>query len=48
MPFLIRPYRRFLVNCAVTYQAGLFVKVPAGLQFGWWGKLHEGLSRLVF
>ena len=24
MPFLIRPLRRFPVQCAVTYNAGLF------------------------
>ena len=24
MPFVLRPYRRFLVHCAVTYNAGPF------------------------
>ena len=28
MPFTIRPHRRFLVQCVVTYNADLFLKVP--------------------
>jgi hypothetical protein len=28
MPVLIRPYRRFPVYCAVTYNAGRFLKLP--------------------
>jgi surface-adhesin protein E len=28
MPFTIRPYRRFLVYCGVTYNAGPFLKPP--------------------
>ena len=28
MPFSIRPFRRFPVRCAVTYNAGPFIKLP--------------------
>ena len=28
MPFSIRPYRRFPVQCSVTYNAGPFIKIP--------------------
>ena len=28
MPFTIRPFRRFPVQCAVTYNAGPFLKMP--------------------
>ena len=28
MPFSIRPFRRFPVECAVTYNAGPFIKLP--------------------
>lgn len=28
MPFAIRPYRRFPVQCSVTYNAGPFLKLP--------------------
>ena len=28
MPFSIRPFRRFPVHCAVTYNARLFLKLP--------------------
>jgi hypothetical protein len=28
MPFLIHPFRRFPVQCAVTYNAGPFLKLP--------------------
>jgi hypothetical protein len=28
MPLTIRPYRRFPVQCSVTYNAGLFLKLP--------------------
>ena len=28
MPFTIRPFRRFPVRCAITYNAGLFLKLP--------------------
>ena len=30
MPFSILPYRRFPVQCLVTYNAGLFIKLPLG------------------
>lgn len=30
MPFVLSPYRRFLVQCAVTYNADLFLKLPLG------------------
>jgi hypothetical protein len=45
MPFLIRPSRRFPAQCAAP--RGAVPYTAAGLQFGWWGKLHERLSRLV-
>jgi len=28
MPFLIWPFRRFPVHCAVTYHAGQFLTLP--------------------
>jgi hypothetical protein len=28
MPFSIRPFRRFPVQCAVTHQAALLLKLP--------------------
>lgn len=28
MPFMIRPYRRFSVQCAITYNAGPFQGPP--------------------
>ena len=28
MPFSIRPFRRFPVQCAVMYNAGPFIKLP--------------------
>ena len=28
MPFTIRPFRRFPVQCPVTYNAGPFIKMP--------------------
>jgi len=28
MPFTIRPYRRFTVQCAVTYNTGPLLKLP--------------------
>ena len=31
MPFSIRPYRRFPVQCAVIYNAGPFLKLPSRL-----------------
>jgi hypothetical protein len=32
MPFTLRPYRRFPVQCAVTYHAGPFEdKAPSGI-----------------
>jgi hypothetical protein len=34
MPFSIRPYRRFPVQCSVTYHAGPFLKLPLAYLFG--------------
>jgi surface-adhesin protein E len=34
MPFTIRPYRCFPVHCAVTYKAGLFLKLPLAYFWG--------------
>ena len=36
MPFTLRPYRRFPVQCSVTYNAGPFVKLPLGYFAGFW------------
>ncbi len=36
MPFTLRPYRRFPVQCAVTYNAGRFLKLPLAYIFGFW------------
>ena len=36
MPFSIRPHRRFPVQCAVTYIAGPFLKLPLGYLLGFW------------
>jgi hypothetical protein len=36
MPFSIRPYRRFPVQCAVTYNAGPFHKLPLAYFSGFW------------
>ena len=34
MPFSIRPFRRFLFQCHVTYYASLFLKVPLACCLG--------------
>ena len=36
MPFTLRPYRRFPVQCSVTYHAGLF----QGQGIVWGGRAH--------
>ena len=36
MPFTLRPYRRFPVQCAVTYHAGPFLKLPLAYFLGFW------------
>ena len=36
MPVTLRPYRRFPVQCAVTYNAGRFLKLPLAYIFGFW------------
>ncbi len=36
MPFTIRPSRRFPVQCAVTYNAGPFLKRPLACLLGFW------------
>ena len=36
MPFSIRPYRRFPVQCPVTYNAGPFIKLPLAYFCGFW------------
>ena len=36
MPFLIRPFRRFPVQCSVTYNAGPFLKLPLAYLLGFW------------
>ena len=36
MPFTLRPYRRFPVQCAVTYHAGPFLTLPLAYFFGFW------------
>ncbi len=36
MPFTLRPYRRFPVQCAVTNNAGAFLKRPMAYLLGFW------------
>ena len=36
MPFSIRSFRRFPVQCAVTYNAGPFLKLPRAYLLGFW------------
>ena len=36
MPFTIRPYRRFPVQCAVSYNAGPILKLPLVYLGGFW------------
>ena len=36
MPFIIRPYRRFPVQCLITYNAGPFLKLPLTYLLGFW------------
>ena len=36
MPFTLRPFRRFPVQCAVTYYAGPFLKLPLTYVLGFW------------
>jgi hypothetical protein len=36
MPFSVRPYRRFPVQCAVTYNARSFFKLPLAYFSGFW------------
>ena len=36
MPFTLRPFRRFPVQCAVTYNAGSFLKLPLTYCSGFW------------
>ena len=36
MPFSIRPFRRFPVHCAVTYNAGSFLTLPLAYFSGFW------------
>ena len=36
MPFSIRPFRRFPVQCSVTYNAGPFLKLPLAYLLGFW------------
>ncbi|TKS60584.1 MAG: hypothetical protein EWM72_01319 [Nitrospira sp.] len=36
MPFTLRPYRRFSVQCAVTNNAGPFLTLPPACIFGFW------------
>ena len=36
MPFSIRPYSRFPVQCSVTYNAGPFFKLPLAYFSGFW------------
>ena len=42
MPFTIRPFHRFPVHCAVTYNAGLFLKLPLAYCSGFWSP-HGGI-----
>lgn len=41
MPFTIRPFRRFPVHCAITYNAGPIPQASAGPLFGFWVTLRE-------
>ena len=41
MPFSISPYRRFPVHCAVTYDAGQFLKLPLASCSGFWLLIHS-------
>jgi hypothetical protein len=34
MPFTLRPFRRFPAHCAVTYDAGPFLKLPLAYFLG--------------
>jgi hypothetical protein len=36
MPFSIRPYRRFPMQCAVTHKVGLFLTLPLSYVLGFW------------
>ena len=36
MPFFIRLYQRFPVQCSITYHAGLFLKLPLAYFLGFW------------
>jgi len=36
MPFSIRPFRRFPLHCAVTYNAGALLKLPSAYCSGFW------------
>ena len=36
MPFTLRPYRRFPVQCAVSYHAGPFLTLPLAYFLGFW------------
>ena len=36
MPFSIRPFRRFPVQCLITYNAGPFLKLPLTYLLGFW------------
>ena len=36
MAFTIRPYRRFPVQCLITYNAGPFLKLPLAYLLGFW------------
>ncbi len=46
MPFTIRPYRRFLVQYAVTYNAGTFLKLPLAYLLGFGSCPLPSLSSL--
>jgi hypothetical protein len=50
MPFSIRPYQRFPVQCAMTYNAGLLLKLPRAyfLGFGVTGQNRNSRSSLVY
>ncbi len=43
MPFTIRPYHRFPVPCAVTYNTGTFLKLPPACC---WVFDHVGVKEL--
>ena len=43
MPFSIRHFRRFPVQCAVTYNAGLFLKLPL-VYFSCFGSVPKDLD----